>query len=78
MTTRDMVLIDGIYVCPKCLERKFKEIRESHSYISLIKDYDVTEDGKFMFTYVCANCNNVNNLIRFVIIIVPMGTILLG
>lgn len=52
-----MVLIDGIYVCPKCKERKFKEIREAHSYISLIKDYDVAEDGRFMFTYVCANCN---------------------
>ena len=55
--TRDMVLLDGKLVCPKCLERKFKEIREAHSYVSLIKDYDVTEDGKFMFTYVCANCN---------------------
>lgn len=57
MKTRDMILVDGIWVCPKCLERKFKVIREPHSYQCTIKDYDVTEDGKFKFTYVCENCN---------------------
>ena len=57
-----MVKIDGVNVCPKCLERKFKEIRNKDSYVSMIVDYDVTPDNKqylglFWFSYKCANCN---------------------
>jgi hypothetical protein len=52
-----MVLVDGVWVCPKCLERKFRELRELHSYTTYIKDTDVTEDGTFKFVYVCDNCN---------------------
>lgn len=57
MRTKDMVLIDGVWVCPKCLERKFRELRVQHSYMTYIKDYDVTPDGRFKFVYVCDNCN---------------------
>jgi hypothetical protein len=57
MKTKDMILVNGVWVCPKCLERKFKEIREPHSYKCTLKDCDVTEDGMFKFTYVCDNCN---------------------
>lgn len=52
-----MILIEGVWVCPKCLERKFKELRVSHSYTTYIKDHDITADGGFKFVYVCANCN---------------------
>lgn len=57
MRTKDMILADGVWVCPKCLERKFRELRVQHSYTTYIKDHDITEDGKFKFVYVCDNCN---------------------
>lgn len=57
MKTRDMILVDGGWVCPKCLERNFRKIKRSHSYTTYIKDYDVTADGRFKFMYICDSCN---------------------
>lgn len=52
-----MILIDGVWVCPKCLERKFKVIKRPHSYTCFIKNHDVAPDGRIRFVYVCGNCN---------------------
>jgi head-tail adaptor len=52
-----MILVDGVWVCPKCLERNFRELREKDSYITTIKNHDITADGRFKFIYVCDNCN---------------------
>ena len=57
-----MIKVDGVNVCPRCKERKFKEIRNKDSYKSIILDYDATPEnkqhlGQFWFSYKCANCN---------------------
>ncbi len=57
MKTNDMILTDDVWVCPKCLERKFRELRVQNSYVTYIKDHDVTPDGRFKFVYVCDGCN---------------------
>jgi len=54
---RDMILVDGVYVCPKCFERRFQLIKNKNSYSRYIKDYCVTSDGKFKFVYICDNCS---------------------
>ena len=58
----EMILINGELVCPKCLKREFKEIRNKHNYLSTIKDIRLSPKNKqhlglFQFTYLCANCN---------------------
>lgn len=58
-----MVLVEGKWVCPKCLERKFRELRVPDSYVTYIKDHDVTPDGRFKFVYVCDNCNT--NIVEY-------------
>ena len=56
-----MVRVNDTNVCPKCKERKFKEIRNKGSYKSTILDNGIASDkqhlGLFWFSYKCANCN---------------------
>ncbi len=60
-TPKQMILIDGKNVCPKCLERNFKSLRTKDSHMSIVKDCDVSPDSKqhlglFQFVYVCSTC----------------------
>lgn len=55
---KEMIGREGINVCPKCLEREFKEVRLPNSYKSTIIAHGLSPEnkkhkGKYMFEYEC-------------------------
>lgn len=56
---REMIKENGIWVCPRCHQRKFRKVKGSGT--RYIKDYDIAPEdkqdlGMFKFVYVCDNC----------------------